>query len=91
MPPVAPFKYDVLISYSSTDRPWAKQLADDLAARNLKVFHDRTSLDAGDPEKIVARGLKGYPNVPPGQIEVWIASLRISNLQLKALAGEGAR
>lgn len=49
MPPVQPFEYDVFISYSSKDRPWAKQLADDLTDRNFKVFFDRTNLDIGDP------------------------------------------
>ena len=49
MSPVAPFKYDVFVSYSSNDRPWAKQLADDLTTRNFKVFYDRTNLDIGDP------------------------------------------
>src|ERR1700741_386565 len=47
--PTMPFKYDAFISYSSADRPWAKQLADDLAARNFKIFLDRTNLDVGDP------------------------------------------
>jgi hypothetical protein len=49
MSPVAPFKYDVFISYSSDDRPWAKQLADDLEKRNLSVFFDRTGLEVGKP------------------------------------------
>lgn len=49
MSPTKPYKYDAFISYSSADRPWAKQLADDLAARSFKVFFDRTSLDVGDP------------------------------------------
>lgn len=43
------FKYDAFVSYSSLDRPWAKQLADELTARNFKVFYDRSSLDVGDP------------------------------------------
>lgn len=42
------FKYDVFISYSSQDRPWAKQLADDLTARNFRVFFDRTNLEVGE-------------------------------------------
>lgn len=49
MSPSKPFKYDAFISYSSKDRPWAKQLADDLAARNFKIFFDRAGLDVGDP------------------------------------------
>jgi hypothetical protein len=49
MSPVAPFKYDAFISYSSDDRPWAKRLADDLEKRNLSVFFDRTSLEVGNP------------------------------------------
>jgi tetratricopeptide (TPR) repeat protein len=31
---------------------------------------------------IKARDLDGYPNVPPGQIEVWIASLRIASTRV---------
>jgi hypothetical protein len=48
MSPVAPFEYDAFISYSSADRPWAKQLHDDLTDRNFKVFFDRTGLDVGE-------------------------------------------
>ena len=49
MSPTKPFKYDAFISYSSADRPWAKQLADDLVARGFNIFFDRTGLDVGDP------------------------------------------
>lgn len=48
MPAVKDFEFDVFISYSSKDRPWAKQLADDLTARNFKVFYDRTGLAVGE-------------------------------------------
>ena len=48
MPPAKDFEYDVFISYSSKDRPWAKQLADDLSARNFKVFYDRDNLAVGE-------------------------------------------
>lgn len=48
MPPTQPPKYDAFISYSSKDRPWAKQLADDLTARNFNVFFDKTSLPVGE-------------------------------------------
>lgn len=48
MSPVAPFKYDVFISYASADRPWAKQLADDLTEREFEVFFDRDGLEPGE-------------------------------------------
>jgi hypothetical protein len=47
MSPTKPFTYDAFISYSSADRPWAKQLADDLKQRNFDIFFDRTSLGVG--------------------------------------------
>jgi hypothetical protein len=40
-------RYDVFISYSQPDRPWAKKLADDLSARRLRVFFDKERLDVG--------------------------------------------
>jgi hypothetical protein len=44
-----PYDYDVFISYSSADRPWALKLFDDLSARNVKVFFDQNRLDVGKP------------------------------------------
>lgn len=49
MSPLKPYKFDAFISYSSLDRPWAKQLAEDLKAQNLEIFYDRTNLDVGIP------------------------------------------
>ncbi len=41
----------------------------------------QTSLkNQGYDKTIKPRDLKDYPNVPPGQIEVWIASLRLSKV-----------
>jgi hypothetical protein len=41
------FQYDVFISYSSADRPWALKLADELEARGITPFIDRKRLEAG--------------------------------------------
>lgn len=41
------YRYDVFISYSSADRPWAERLYSDLAARQIVAFLDRESLRAG--------------------------------------------
>lgn len=43
------YDYDVFISYSSADRPWALKLFTDLSARNIKVFFDQNRLDVGRP------------------------------------------
>ena len=42
------FAYDVFISYSSADAPWAEKLEADLVQRGLTVFRDRTRLQLGD-------------------------------------------
>jgi hypothetical protein len=41
--------YDLFISYSSKDRPWAARFHDDLAASfpQLRIFYDRNSIPAG--------------------------------------------
>ena len=41
--------YDLFVSYSSKDRPWAQKLYDDLQAydRRLQIFYDRESIPAG--------------------------------------------
>lgn len=43
------YKYDVFVSYSQNDRPWARKLFEDLTARGLRVFFDKDRLDAGKP------------------------------------------
>ena len=43
------YKYDIFLSYSQSDRPWARKLFDELAARKLKVFFDKERLDSGKP------------------------------------------
>lgn len=47
MPANEDYKYDVFISYSSADRPWALKLADELEARGITPFVDRKRLEAG--------------------------------------------
>jgi hypothetical protein len=42
------YQYDVFVSYSSTDAPWAARLEQALVAAGLAVFRDKTRLDAGD-------------------------------------------
>jgi hypothetical protein len=39
--------YDVFVSYSSNDRPWAKLVAEELAKRGFNVFFDANRLEAG--------------------------------------------
>lgn len=41
------YKYDVFISYSSHDRPWAEKLANELEARKLEPFLDQNKLRSG--------------------------------------------
>ena len=40
-------RYDVFISYSSADRPWAQKLYDDLRARGVDPYLDQQRLDVG--------------------------------------------
>jgi hypothetical protein len=62
--------------FSTVDFANATRVANAVQESLRSQNYDRT---------IVPRNLKGYANVPAGQIEVWIASLRISNLEPKAL------
>lgn len=41
------FSYDVFLSYSSADAPWAEKLEADLTLRGIRVFFDRTRLIPG--------------------------------------------
>ena len=43
------YDYDLFISYSSVDRPWALKLFEDLTGRNVRVFFDQNRLDVGKP------------------------------------------
>jgi len=43
------YLYDVFISYSSADRPWAIKLYDALRAKNIEPFLDRERLEVGRP------------------------------------------
>ena len=43
------YQYDVFISYSSSDRPWAEKLFDSLTAKGVNCFFDRERLEAGLP------------------------------------------
>lgn len=52
-------QYDVFISYSSADRPWAERLYDGLVGRGLAPFFDKSSLRDGDGwEKQLEHGLR---------------------------------
>jgi TIR domain len=42
------FDYNVFISYSREDRPWAERLSQSLQAQGLKAFYDRESIRIGD-------------------------------------------
>lgn len=54
------YQYDLFVSYSSDDRPWALKLYDDLKARNIKVFLDQNRLDIGKPwEPQLAKAVQG--------------------------------
>jgi len=43
--------FDLFVSYSSKDRPWAKKLSEDMRAKypSLRIFWDRDSIPAGEP------------------------------------------
>jgi hypothetical protein len=43
--------FDLFVSYSSKDRPWAKKLWEDMHAKypSLRIFWDRDSIPAGEP------------------------------------------
>jgi hypothetical protein len=41
------YQYDVFISYSSADRPWADKLFDSLSQKGIRVFLDQKRLDMG--------------------------------------------
>ena len=43
------YKYDVFVSYSQNDQPWARKLYEDLTVHRIKVFFDKDRLDAGRP------------------------------------------
>ncbi len=47
--PVTEFKFDVFLSYSSTDRPQAATLAEKLELAGLKLFFAERTLEAGTP------------------------------------------
>lgn len=54
-----PYKYDVFISYSSLDRPWAQKLHDTLEAKGIKPFFDKDRLDIGKPwERQLSEAIK---------------------------------
>jgi hypothetical protein len=42
------YQYDVFISFSSTDRPWALELYHALKAKDRNPFLDRERLDGGN-------------------------------------------
>ncbi|MET0648419.1 MAG: toll/interleukin-1 receptor domain-containing protein [Pyrinomonadaceae bacterium] len=53
-------QYDLFISYSSADRPWAQKLFDDLRARGVNPYFDRERLDVGRPwETQLAQAVRG--------------------------------
>lgn len=49
MPADPTYDYDVFISYSSADKPWAEKLFDALDAKGINCFLDRERLEAGLP------------------------------------------
>jgi TIR domain len=49
MPEETTYKYDIFISYSSADKPWAERLFDSLSAKGISCFFDRERLEAGLP------------------------------------------
>lgn len=62
------FQYDLFISYSSADRPWALKLFNDLQARNIRVFFDQNRLDVGKPwEPQLATAVQGSQHM----IVIW--------------------
>jgi hypothetical protein len=44
-----PYQYDVFISYSSSDKPWALKLSEALVAKGLNPFIDKERLEVGKP------------------------------------------
>lgn len=49
MPAETAYQYDVFISYSSADKPWAERLFESLDAKGIRCFLDRQRLEAGLP------------------------------------------
>lgn len=62
------YRHDVFISYSQSDRPWARKLSEDLTARGFRVFFDKDRLDAGRPWD---DQLKEALNVSRSLLVVW--------------------
>ena len=53
-------------------------------AKSIAALVQQSLLNQNKDKTINARALKDYPDVPPGQIEVWIASLKLDKVQPKA-------
>lgn len=47
--PAVTYQYDVFVSYSRSDKAWARRIVDELQAQKLKVFFDQDRLEAGTP------------------------------------------
>ena len=53
------YDYEVFISYSSADRPWARKLYESLKERGIKSFLDQERLDVGKPwEPALAKAIQ---------------------------------
>lgn len=52
-------------------------------ANAIAALVEKSLLRQGKDRIITSRNLKDYPDVPPGQIEVWIASLKLDKVQPK--------
>jgi hypothetical protein len=77
------YKYDVFISYSSQDRPWALKFADELEARGLAPFIDRQRLEAGKPwEQQLRAALEGSRHL----VALWSSRANQSNWVQRELA-----
>lgn len=88
--------YDVFISYSSKDRPWAKKLADSLTQNNKNVFLDDDRLTAGAKwEQQLLEALRESQNMvviwsDNARASDWVSQEKIRFQILRERAGENS-
>lgn len=73
---MTPYLYDVFLSYSRADAPWAERLEADLQRLGFRVFFDQTRVTAGESwERELALSLKRSRNL----VVIWSDNARGSD------------